>query len=148
MWCDLGWGHSNLWNNGQKLEILGNYELNPFKTEELQKVKMNITYREPYFLNTDFKAELAPFYKFYKMDEEPAYELSHIGTEGRIGKYIGKHTQAFISYNYEKVTSKGEVEESGGIVNSAIFSISYDTKDNIFYPRTGGYSLFLMNMQD
>ncbi len=142
MWCDLGWGHSNLWNNGQKLEILGNYELNPFKTEELQKVKMNITYREPYFLNTDFKAELAPFYKFYKMDEEPAYELSHIGTEGRIGKYIGKHTQAFISYNYEKVTSKGEVEESGGIVNSAIFSISYDTKDNIFYPRTGGIQSF------
>ncbi len=145
-WFDIGWGHANLWNNGQNLGMLGKYELNPFKIEELQKVEVNITYREPYFLDTHFKAEFAPFYKFYIQDsifaEKLAYQLTHIGAQGRIGRYIGKYTQAFFIYNYERIDSKGELEEPGGVVNSAIFSISYDTRDDIFYPRIGGIQSF------
>ncbi len=140
-WFNTGWGHTNLWNNGQKLGILGKYELNPFKTEELQKIELSVTYHEPYFLDTQFKAELSPFYKFYKIQEESA-ELKHTGIKGRLGRYIGEYIQSFLVYNLEKISSKGNLEEPGGVVNSAIFSISYDTRDDIFYPRMGGVQSF------
>ncbi|MCK4353186.1 BamA/TamA family outer membrane protein [candidate division WOR-3 bacterium] len=144
IWFNIGWGHDNLWNNGQKLELQSKYELNPFDLEELQKGEITISYMEPYFLNTPLKAQIKPFYKFYKVDKKPCYWLTYLGAEGRLGKYIGKFGQSFISYNYEVIRKGGNVPvyEVGGIVNSFLFSIAWDTRDNVFYPRKGGISAF------
>ncbi|MDI6840369.1 MAG: BamA/TamA family outer membrane protein [bacterium] len=143
-WLNIGWGHDNLWGNGQRLEAQSKYELDPFELNKLQKLDVNIAYLEPYFLNTSVKAQLKPFYKFYKVGKNTSYELSYMGIEGRLGKYIGKFCQSFISYNYEIVREEGSVpkEARGEIVNSVLFSVAWDTRDNIFYPMNGYISAF------
>ncbi|MBI4722790.1 MAG: BamA/TamA family outer membrane protein [Candidatus Stahlbacteria bacterium] len=138
-WFNTGWGHSNLWNNGQNLSINCKYEINPFRLEELQKIEISLPYREPYFLNSSFKAEVLPF---YKIEKDTGYQLTYMGAQGRIGKYIGRYTQSFLTYNYEIVTKRGNVPETGGIINSLIFSISCDTRNDIFYPRMGAIESF------
>lgn len=144
VWFNTGWGHDNLWNNGQRLELQVRYELNPFDLRNLQIFEVDIFYSEPYLLNTAFKAQLRPFYNLYRVrerDEETGYRLAHTGVEGRLGRYIGRFGESFVSYNYEIVHKKGIIPgEEGGIVNSFLYSFSWDTRNDVFYPRKGGIS--------
>jgi outer membrane protein insertion porin family len=143
VWLETGWGHSNLGNNGQKLSIHCKYELNPFRIEDLQKMELKLPYREPYFFNTDFKAELSPFYNLDVQNEDSlSYQLTSAGIQGRLGRYIGKHMQSFLSYNYEVIDKKGNVPGVDGVVNSLIYSLSWDTRNDVFYPRMGAILSF------
>jgi outer membrane protein insertion porin family len=137
-WLDAGWGHSNLGNNGQKLSINCKYDLNPFRIEDLQRIELKLPYREPYFFNTGFKAELSPFYNLDVQNEDSSsYQLTSAGIQGRLGRYIGRYMQSFLSYNYEVIDRKGNVSDDGGVVNSLIYSLSWDTRNDVFYPRMG-----------
>lgn len=138
-WVTTGWGHSNLWNNGQKLEMKIKYEFYPFDMKKLQKIEINVPYREPYFLDTPLKAELLGFYKLYFQNkEEEKYKFQYIGIQGRIGWFVGKYGKIFVSYNYEIPKEEGKKFELEENVNSVTFSFSYDTRNDPFYPTIGG----------
>lgn len=140
-WIESGWGHMNLWGNGQRLEVKANYKINPTNLKELQKGRLDILYLEPYLLNSSFKAQAVPFYEFETVNkEDTTYKLEDGGIQGRLGKYIGKFLQSFVSYNYKIVGKEGAVGEKGGIANSAALALSWDSRDDVFYPRRGALS--------
>lgn len=147
-WIESGWGHMNLWGNGQKLELKGTYKINPLDFQKLQEGRFDILYLEPYFVNSSLKAQISPFYEFEAgktVDSSDSkdtlrYKLEDGGIQGKIGKYIGKFLQSFISYSYKLVGKEGAVNEKGGTANSITFALSWDSRDDVFYPRRGALS--------
>ncbi|MDD5529802.1 MAG: BamA/TamA family outer membrane protein [bacterium] len=135
-WFELGWGHMNLWGNGQKLETKFNYEINPINLNELQRGRLDILYSEPYFINSSFKAQAAPYYEF-DVNREDSTSNYYIGIQGRLGKYIGRFLQSFIIYNYEIIHEEGTIIEDKNLANSLTLSLSWDSRSDVFYPRHG-----------
>lgn len=139
-WIESAWGHMNLWGNGQRLEIKANYKVNPFDLKEPQGARFDMSYFEPYFFNSSFKAEAMPFYEFEINKKDTAYKLEDGGIQGKVGKYLGKFLQSFVSYNYKLVGKEGAVGEKGGTANSMALALSWDSRNDVFYPRRGALS--------
>jgi len=135
------WGHDNLWNIGQKIEVRATYTFN-FQGDHREE--LDAVYHEPYFFDTPFKLELRPFYNRAKGMPLPRKEVSW-GGEARIGRYIGRNFQAFVRYKFKRYgasaldDSQDEFQVKP-ITNSILFSLFFDRRDNIFSP-TKGYLL-------
>jgi len=135
------WGHDNLWNNGQKVEVRATYT---FNLQGDHREELYAVYHEPYLFDTPFKLELRPFYNKAKGIPYPRKEVNW-GGEASIGRYIGRNFQAFIRYKFERYRAsalKDSQEELPvrPITNSILFSLFFDRRDNIFSP-TKGYLL-------
>lgn len=139
LWINAIWGHENLWNNGQKVKLtLGGY-FNPFDIENHHKENIELSHSEPYFLSTSFQVGIHGFYNRERgmIHDTLMYEITRRGIDGRIGRFFGKSWQSFLTYRYEIAKGKGVLPDSGGVLNSILFDVSHDTRDDVFYPSKG-----------
>lgn len=134
--ANLKVGHENLFNNGQKLSISTFFSYN-LKGEHEEDIELQ--YLEPYLISTPFKLMVRAF---HNRERWISYSQSETGTNARIGRYITQNLGFFLQYQYKTVyidTLKGSIE---GITNSILFSLSRDTRDNVFNPLKGTYTSF------
>jgi len=135
----LQWGHDNIFNNGQKLKLETAYSTN-FGGEHTED--FGITHREPYLFSSAFKGELR---LFHNREYEERYDLIESGGNLRIGRYITSQIEAFSQYQFKTSSTQiyqddGDLPNAEGITNSISLSLTRDSRDNLFDPRTGTFS--------
>ncbi len=134
----MSWRHNNLWGNAQKFGISPHYE-NDFS--EYEKARIKLTYEEPYLLGSTFIGGLNLFAQREKRDGE---ETDIIGSNINLGKYLTPYAQGVLRYQYEDVITKGD-NTTERWISSLYLSLSYNKKDDIFYPSKG--IVFLLTHQ-
>ncbi len=138
----LNWGHDNLLNNGQKLKLESSYSLNPYPSENEHEERFGISHHEPYLFNSSFQGQLHLFHHRVLLE---SYHIIETGGHLRMGRYMGKHIEAFAEYKF-KTASVEIFKESDtrpeAVTNSVRLSVSRDYRNNIFDPRNGTFSSF------
>ncbi len=137
----LNWGHDNIFNNGQRLRLETSYAFN-LKGEHEENFA--VTHSEPYLFSSGFKGELRLFHNREYLE---AYDLIESGGIARVGRYMGRDIEAFSQYQFKTASVKiyklddiGELSNAEGITNSISLSLTRDTRDYPFDPRTGSLS--------
>jgi outer membrane protein insertion porin family len=130
----MAWTHNNLWGNAQKMRISPHYETN---FSGYTKERVELTYGEPYLLGTTFKGGMNIFAQRERRDTE---EADVIGSNINLGKYMSPYAQGVLRYQYENVVTKNDSTTERWI-SSLLLSLSYDRKNDIFYPSKGMVSL-------
>ena len=133
------WGHDNIFNNGQKLKLETSFAIDADRNHE---ENFGVTHREPYLFSSSFKGEL---HLFHTREYQAAYSLIESGGNIRVGRYLGRHIEAYTQYQFKTSSTEvyqpeGEVPEPEGITNSVSLSLTRDTRDNIFDPKSGLFS--------
>jgi outer membrane protein insertion porin family len=141
-----GWGHVNLFNNNQSLNVEYTYTFN-FKDEEWGN--LNINYTEPYFLSSPLKLSLHLFNEREvtvktENEEKSIYFGNIYGLNSRLGYSINLTSDITTKLKLKKafINVIGDYEPKENIVtNSILLAYSRDTRDNIFNPQKGILSL-------
>lgn len=141
-----GWGHVNLFNNNQSLNLEYIYTFN-FKDEEWGN--LNINYTEPYFLSTPLKFSMHLFNErevtIKTENEEKSMYFGNIyGLNSRLGYSINLTSDITLRLKFKKayINVIGDYEPKENILtNSILLAYSRDTRDNIFNPQKGILSL-------
>jgi outer membrane protein insertion porin family len=125
------WGCNDLFGNAQSLRIQEDVSYS-FRSTEINAAGLESVfgaeYVEPYFLGSSLKAR-SRFFIRRDIVEQQVYTRTGAGLQ--VGKYIGRSLQSFLGYKYEYV------RQDGGITSSLIYSLTQDTRDNIFDPSDG-----------
>lgn len=129
-----GWRHNNIWGNAQRLGIYPQVETDFYN---YHKGRVEISYEEPYLLNTAFQGGSDLFFEREKREDT---RQDIIGASINIGRYLGRYTQAALIYRYEDVVTRN-LDVTERWISSISISILYDRKDDIFYPTKGVVSL-------
>ena len=141
-----GWGHQNLFNNNQLLNLDYTYTFN-FEKEEWGN--LNINYTEPYLFSTPFKFSLYLFNdREVTLKESNGTHSTYFGNiygmNSRIGYPINLTSSITNELKFKKafINVIGDYQPTRDIVtNSILFAYSRDTRDNIFNPRKGLHTL-------
>jgi len=137
------------WGSYEKLRLrLGFQEKNLFGTGRVfgiqatgsikaQSLTGNLS--DPFFFNTDIKADLTAFFNHR---EEPSFTRRDIGMRFSLSKYLTDNLLSSGEYMIRNtdITDVDQVEDSSeGTYNYASLKgqVTYDTRNDIFFPTTG-----------
>lgn len=142
----LGGGYSSVYGLVGMLDVT---EGNLFGRGELLKLKgefgelrtsYNITFREPWFMDTPTSVTANLFDTVSTYD---AYDVNSTGGNIGVGRSFGEYLSGGITYGIQNITVSGTPPSSGGIVEgttttgSVTTSVTRDTRDNYWDPRSG-----------
>ena len=124
-------GHKNLFNNAQYGELRTDVITD---IEKIVRERIDLTYGEPYFLNFNIEARIKfTYYKDIRDQED------YVSTEFKLSKYISQkfRIQGALTWkrNYLRPL------EGQGVINSLALLPLWDSRDNIFDPREGIFSV-------
>jgi outer membrane protein insertion porin family len=127
----VGFQEKNLFGTGR---IFGAQATGSIKAQSLSG---NLS--DPFFLNTDIKADLTAFYNHR---EEPSFTRRDIGMRFSLSKYLTDNLLSSGEYMIRNtdITNVDQVEErSESTYNYASLKgqVTYDTRNDIFFPTTG-----------
>jgi outer membrane protein insertion porin family len=131
----VGFQEKNLFGTGR---VFGAQATGSIKAQTLSG---NLS--DPFFLNTDIKADLTAFYNHR---EEPSFTRRDIGMRFSLSKYLTENLLSSAEYMIRNtdITNVDKVEkQSEGNYNYASLKgqATYDTRNDIFFP-TNGQRLF------
>jgi outer membrane protein insertion porin family len=137
------------WGSYEKLRLrVGFQEKNLFGTGRIFRTQAGAslkartltgTLSDPFFLNTDIKADLTAFYSHR---EEPSFTREDLGLGLAFNKRLTDHILSSAEYVI-RTTDVSDVdrfeEQSEGVYNYASIKgqATYDTRNDIFFPTTG-----------
>ncbi len=130
-----GWGHDNVFNNGEHLSLVSNLLLD---------VKMNnwinavLSYKVPYLLNTKL---IYLFETEFNRERNELFRNYEFSVKTGIGKKIGFFS-IYNNYKYkisilDTNVSNIPIRIQNATTNSAILGLHYDSRNNPFYPLNG-----------
>jgi len=127
----VGFQEKNLFGTGR---VFGTQATGSIKAQSLTG---NLS--DPFFLNTDIKADLTAFYNHR---EEPSFTRRDIGMRFSLSKNLTDNLLSSGEYLIRNtdITNVDKVEEqSEGTYNYASLKgqVTYDTRNDIFFPTTG-----------
>lgn len=127
----VGFQEKNLFGTGR---VFGTQATGSIKAQSLTG---NLS--DPFFLNTDIKADLTAFFNHR---EEPSFTRRDIGLRFTLSKYLTDNLISSGEYMIRNtdITNVDKVEEqSEGTYNYASLKgqVTYDTRNDIFFPTTG-----------
>jgi outer membrane protein insertion porin family len=137
------------WGSYEKLRLrVGFQEKNLFGTGRIFKTQATASIKarslagglsDPFFFNTDVKADLTAFYNHR---EEPSFTREDIGTTFSLSKNLAQNVLSTAEYSIRAtdITNVDKFEEqSEGNYNFASIKgqVTYDTRNDIFFPTTG-----------
>jgi outer membrane protein assembly complex protein YaeT len=137
------------WGSYEKLRLrVGFQEKNLFGTGRIFRTQVTGSIKaqsltsglsDPFFFNTDIKANLTAFYNHR---EEPSFTREDIGMSFSLSKYLTENVLSTAEYMIRTtdITDVDEFEEqSEGNYNFASIKgqFSYDTRNDIFFPTNG-----------
>ena len=137
------------WGSYEKLRLrVGFQEKNLFGTGRVFGIQatgsikaqiLGANLSDPFFLNTDIKADLTAFYNHR---EEPSFTRRDIGIRFTLSKYLTNNLLSSGEYMIRNtdITNVDKLEEqSEGTYNYASLKgqLTYDTRNDIFFPTTG-----------
>ncbi len=137
------------WGSYEKLRLrVGFQEKNLFGTGRIFKTQAGASLKartlttslsDPFFFNTDIKADLTAFYNHR---EEPSFTREDLGLTFSLNKQLTDHILSSAAYTIRTtdVTDVDQSEEqSEGNYNYASIKgqATYDTRNDIFFPTTG-----------
>jgi len=137
------------WGSYEKLRLrVGFQEKNLFGTGRIFRTQATGSVKaqslggglsDPFFLNTDIKADLTAFFNHR---EEPSFTRRDIGITFALSKYLTDNLLSSAAYMIRKtdITNVDPVEDqSEGNYNFASIKgqVTYDTRNDIFFPTTG-----------
>jgi outer membrane protein insertion porin family len=137
------------WGSYEKLRLrVGFQEKNLFgtgrvfgaqATGSLKAQTLGANLSDPFFFNTDIKADLTAFYNHR---EEPSFTRRDIGMRFTLSKYLTDNLLSSGEYMIRNtdITNVDEFEQqSEGTYNYASLKgqFTYDTRNDIFFPTTG-----------
>jgi outer membrane protein insertion porin family len=102
---------------------------------------IEISFTEPRTLGSRWRTDVNLIYEYL---EEPGYDLSRIGSRFTIGRALFKNSTASVTYRFENASLKNievsdALEDFDPRIRSLILTLVYDTRDNLFDPRSGFY---------
>ncbi|UCD77908.1 MAG: outer membrane protein assembly factor BamA [Desulfobacterales bacterium] len=137
------------WGSYEKLRLrVGFQEKNLFGTGRIFRTQatgsikartLGSNVSDPFFLNTDIKADLTAFYNHR---QEPSFTREDIGMSFGLSKYLTENLLSSGEYMIRStdLTNVDKFEEqSEGTYNFASLKgqVNYDTRNDIFFPTTG-----------
>jgi len=101
----------------------------------------SVSFSEPWTLGTRWRTDLS---LFGQLRQEPAYHAEILGAKLTVGRKLGAHTTASLSFrlentNLSRVDLVGPVEDMDPRIRSTALTFSHDTRDNLFDPSQGWY---------
>ena len=140
----LGGGYSSVYGVVGMVDVT---EGNLFGRGELLKVKgefgalrtsYDITFKEPWFMDTPTSFTLNLFDTVRSFD---TYNINSRGGNIGVGRSFGEYWSSGITYGIQNITVSGSppssIEEGTSTTGSIITSVTRDTRDNYWDPRSG-----------
>jgi len=99
------------------------------------------SYSEPWTFGLRFKTDINLIYEYL---EEPGYDMGRFAARLTVGKSLRKNSHIGLTYRFEEANLKNvEVTRIPATIDSRtrslMLSLVYDTRDNLFNPKTGKY---------
>jgi len=99
------------------------------------------SFSEPWTFNLKLKTDVNLIYEYLK---EPGYDMGRFAARFTIGRSIRKNSYVGLTYRFEEANlSNVEVSQIPATIDSRtrslLLSIVYDTRDNLFNPKSGKY---------
>lgn len=99
------------------------------------------SFSEPWTLGLRFKTDINLLYEYLI---EPGYDVSRFATRFTVGKSLRRNSHVGLTYRFEEANLKNvEVSRIPATIDSRTRSLTlsfvYDTRDNLFNPKTGKY---------
>ena len=140
----LGGGYSSVYGLVGMLDVtegnlLGRGELLKVKGEfgEL-RTSYNVTFREPWFMDTPTSVTANLFDTVNTYD---AYDVNSTGGNIGVGRSFGEYWSGGITYGIQNITVSGtppsSIDEGKTTTGSITTSVTRDTRDNYWDPRSG-----------
>jgi len=123
--------HNNFRGTAQKIGL-------NVKLSSITK-KVEAAFTEPWTFGIKLKTDINIFASYNK---EPGYSITQRGGKISVGKDLTAHSNALISYMYERVQYKNVVVDNVDYapnLNTVSLSYSFDSRDNIFNTTKGLY---------
>ena len=140
----MGGGYSSVYGVVGMLDVT---EGNLFGRGELLKVKgefgelrtsYDVTFKEPYFMDKPTSVTVNLFDTVRSFD---TYEVNSRGGNVGVGRSLGEFWSGGITYGIQNITVSGDppsgVDEGTTTTGSLITSVTRDTRDNYWDPRSG-----------
>jgi outer membrane protein insertion porin family len=128
-----GYKDKNILGSGRILSLDG--------TVSIKSHTLVTTLTDPWFLNTDIRADLPVYYNYR---EEPSFTRQDVGGSILFSKSFTEHLSATGRYGFRatKISHIDTNEKSLDIPNdynyaSVEFQTTYDTRNDVFFPTTG-----------
>lgn len=125
----VDWGHDNLLNRGQTLQVGAEFSPNLGFDYRL---RLDATYRIPYLILTRLDVQVHPFVFWEQLDTMRQREL---GVETGMSRTLLPNLQVGL-FNRLRLVA----DTARGITNSLALSATYDTRDDVFDPGRGFFA--------
>ncbi len=140
---DVSLRERNLLGRGQDLKLsLG---------VSSQRQQVDLSFTEPYFMDRNVAAGFDIFHRRSDFQDESSFDIDSTGGRLRVGFPLSEFFRTDLKYGYrvDKISDIADSasvfikSEAGSRTTSSVgYSLTYDSRDNRFDPKTGNYLRF------